>query len=71
MKVAIVFTTRNLYIKGGYFFPSEATVPLSLLEVNKADKMFQAQQETQFAPVALDALLGFNMYIIVGDPHLS
>lgn len=33
--------------------------------------MFQAQQETQFAPVALDALLGFNMYIVVWDSHLS
>lgn len=33
--------------------------------------MFQAQQEMQFAPVALDALLGYNMYITLGDPHLS
>ena len=33
--------------------------------------MFQAQQETQFAPMALDALLGYNMCITLGDPSLS
>lgn len=53
------------------FFPSEAIVPLPLLEVNKADKMFQAQQEPQFAPVALGALLGYNMYITLEGTHLS
>lgn len=30
-------------------FLTEAVVPLSPLEGNKADKMFQAQQELQFA----------------------
>lgn len=33
--------------------------------------MFQAQQDLQFAPVALDALQGYHMYIPLGNSHLS
>lgn len=33
--------------------------------------MFQAQQHLKFAPVAQDALQGYNMCIPLGDSHLS
>lgn len=49
-------------------FLTEAVLPLSPPEGNKADKMFQVQQELQFAPVALDSLLGY-MYVALEDPH--
>lgn len=49
-------------------FLTEAVVPLSPLEGNKADKMFQVQQELQFAPVTPVSQLGY-MYMALEDPH--
>ena len=46
-----------------------AIVPLALVKGSKADKMFQALQELQFGPVAPGSLLGYNVYITIGDPH--